>query len=220
MSSESRTAAHESPAEGGSERLPIWVRLAGTIGVLGVDVLFAWLLHIGGAALSQLGEVLSGEVEHTRFATALHEHGIAGLRPDYLGGPLPLDVTTAVYMALSAVVAIVFAAVTDRVERIPEAWNFAGLSVLLAPAVLYPLAGIVWMGVSVAAGIVNFIGGPFTGGADLWVVPGPPPVLDWSFFLIFAGYGYGFAVLLGVSAQYGLGELWKRRPIAGRTSGA
>ncbi|NUT48214.1 MAG: hypothetical protein HOV94_13030 [Saccharothrix sp.] len=191
--------------------MPIWVRLAGTVGVLGFDVLLVWLLHIGGAALSQLVDVLSGEIEHNRLTTALREHGIGAFRPEYLGGPLPLDFPTAVYLGLSTVVAIGFV-VTDRGDRVSKAAGTIGLSAVLAPAVLYPLTAIVWLGLQLAAGVVSLVARLFTSGPDLWTFPEVPFPLTWGLFLIFVGFAYGFATVFGISVQGLLIDLWKPRP--------
>ena len=194
------------------KRLPIWVRLVGTVGVLGFDVLFVWFLHIGGAALSQLVEVVSGEIDHNRLTAALQEHGLGGLRPEYFGGPLLLDLPTSVYLGLCAVVATGFVA-TDRGDRISKAGGTIGMSVVLVPAFLYPLVAIVWTFLHIAAVAVNFVSRLFTGDSDLWMIPETPVPLTWGPFLIFVAYAYGAVALFGISVQGALLDLWKPRPV-------
>lgn len=194
------------------KRLPIWVRLVGTVGVLGLDVPLVWLLHIGGAALSQLVEVVSGEVEHNRLTAALQEHGFGGLRPEYFGGPLLLDLPTSVYLGVCAVVAIGFV-VTDWGDRVSEVWGAIGISVVLVPAFLYPLVATVWIFLDIAAAVVNFVTRLFTGDPDLWVIPEIPFPLTWGPFLIFVAYAYGAAALFGIGVHGFLLDLWRPRPV-------
>ncbi|CAL9462897.1 hypothetical protein SUDANB95_02658 [Actinosynnema sp. ALI-1.44] len=213
MASKSGNAPQKDQARDG-HRPRIWVVLAGTTGLLCFDVLVVWLLHIGGAALSQLVDVLAGSAEDNRLTTALREHGIDAFRPEYLGGPLPLDLTTAVYMALTAVVAVVFV-VTDRGDRLPRAWATTGVWLPMAPAVLYPLVAGAWMALDVAAGLVSLVARPFTEGPDAWTVPDAPVPLTWGVFLIFPGYAYGMATIFSIGAQAVLLDLWKPRPVTG-----
>lgn len=210
MSSESEYALRDDhPADDRRpRRLPVWLRLAGTIGLLGFDVLVAWVLHIGGAALSQLVDVFSGEAGHNRFTAVLREHGIAGLRPEYLGGPLPLDVPTAGYLGLAAVVAIAWVA-TDRGDRVSRAWGTVGLSVVLVPAILYPLVGLGWVGLELAEGVVNLVARLLIGDPDLWAIPDVVFPLTLGPFLIFVAWAYGFAAVFGINAQGVLLDLWK-----------
>ncbi|MEU4805173.1 hypothetical protein [Actinosynnema sp. NPDC023587] len=212
MSPESEVTLYQAAGEPRSKRLPMWARLAGTVGVLGFDVLLVWLLHIGGAALSQLVEVFSGEVGHNRLTAVLREHGIGGLRPEYFGGPLPLDIPTAVYLGLCAVVATGFV-VTDRGDRVSTAWNVGGMSVVWLPAVLYPLVSIGWIILGIAAAVMTFLAGLFTGDHDLWTISEMPFPLTWGPFLIFVSYAYGCATMFGIAVQASLRDLWKSRPV-------